>query len=228
MGFEWAIPALMGARPAPVASAGLVLGTPDHQAGNGNAIPAHSLTGVPAGAVLLIMTSIAAGGFTGSSVNSSPALTWTKQVSMSVGTSTAIYTAIFSAGGSITVTTDWADPTTAQSECIWATGQESVLGGAALAVDAGTGPGFGNPASGSITTTRAGSIIFGVIGDRGDQAGTITYLDGATQIFAQQIADPYFYTFYVQAGAIAAHNMGLTSPSGTSIQGLCLYEIRTP
>lgn len=207
---------------------GLSLGTPDHQSGNGNAMPAHSLTGVPAGAVLVVMTSIAAGGFTGSSVSSSPALTWTKQVSMSTGTSTAIYTAVFSAGGSITVTTDWADPTPAQSECIWATGQESVLGGAALAVDAGTGPGFGDPASGSITTTRANSIIFGVIGDRHDIAGTITYLDSATQIFAQQSADPYFYIFYVQAGAIAAHNMGISSPSGGAIDGLCLYEIRTP
>lgn len=207
-------------------SSGLSVSAFDQKAGAGNAMPSHSLTGVPAGAVLILMSSIALGAGT-CAVTSSPSLTWTVQASVA-DTATAILTTVFAAGGSITVTPNWSDPTNAESVCGWVTGQESVLGGASLSVSATAGPGFGAPGSGSITTTRAGSIIFGVVGDRNNVAGTISYLDTPTQIFAQQSVGPFFYTFYQLAPTIAAHNMGMITPATGARDGLCLYEIRTP
>lgn len=217
----------MAARTTPAAAAtGLVVGTFDQQSGSGTSLPAHSLSGVPAGALLILMTAINGASFD-CTVTSSPSLTWTRQVNDD-DTSVEIHTAVFTAGGSISVTPAWNDPANAYSICGSVTGQESVLAGASAHYGPGTPPTFGDPVTGDITTTRINSIIFGVIGDRNALAGTISYLDTPTQIYAQTAVNPCFYAFYKLAPAIALHTMGLNTPAGGARQSMCLYEIRTP
>lgn len=222
---KWSFPSLMVARPVNVAS-GLALGTLDQRSGNGNAMPAHALVGVSAGALLVVMTSI---GISGASctVTSSPVLVWTKQADVA-DTSTEIHTAVFTAGGSIDVTPNWGDATSAFSVCQVVTGNETTPAGAATSINRADPPSFGEGCQGDITTTRANSIIFGVVADRSNVAGTKTYLDTPTELYAQQTTGPFFYTFYKQATSIALHTMGMTSPSTGAAMGLCLYEVRTP
>lgn len=216
---------IMSSNSTAVAS-GLSVGASDQKNGIGNALAAHALVGVTAGALLIVMTAISGAGFD-CTVTSSPSLTWTKQVD-DADTSVELHTAVFTAGGSINVTPAWNDTANAYSVCQIVTGQEAVLGGASAHYGPGTPPSFGDPVTGDILTTRINSIIFGVIGDRNGLAGTIAYLDTPTQIYAQTASNPCFFTFYKSAPTIATHTMGLTTPAGGARQSMCLYEVRTP
>lgn len=207
-------------------SMGLALGTLDQKAGAGNAMPAHSLTGVPAGALLVVMTGIDLAS-ANCTVSSSPSLTWTRQIDVN-DASAEIHTAVFSAGGSIDVTPDWADVTHAESVLQVVTGQESTLGGASGANDATEGPNFGEGCQEVLTTTRVDSIIFGVVSDRNDISGTITYIGSPTQLYAQQAVGPCFYTFYKSAPTITSYTLGMSSPSTGARMGLAVYEVRRP
>ena len=74
----------------------------------GTAATAHSLTGVPAGALLVLATTADAVP-SNCNVSSSPSLTWTKRADAGAANSdnAEIWTAVYSAGGSITVTSNW-------------------------------------------------------------------------------------------------------------------------
>jgi hypothetical protein len=206
------------------APTGLVVVSSDTKTGAGNALAAHALTGVAAGAVLIVTTAIDFSGGT-ATITSSPSLTWTNRTDAN---SNEIYTAIFTAGGSINVTTTWNDASTASSVCTIVTGQEGTLGGAALSVQEGDAPGFGDPVSGTITTTRNNSIVFGVIGDRNGVAGTVAYIGTPTQIFENRPGGFSSWHFYKTTTTAGALNQGLTAPSGGAAQSMGLYEIRTP
>jgi hypothetical protein len=74
----------------------------------GTAATVHSLTAVPAGALLVLATGADAVP-SNCAVSSSPSLTWTKRVDAGATNSdnAEIWTAVYSAGGAITVTSSW-------------------------------------------------------------------------------------------------------------------------
>ena len=85
---------------------------PEHQA------TVHSLTGVPAGALLVLTTTVDAIP-SDCNVSSSPVLTWTKRVDAGAANSdnAEIWTAVYSAGGAITVTSNWGGDNSQASVC---------------------------------------------------------------------------------------------------------------
>ena len=115
----------------------------------------HSLSNIPSGA-LIVMTVQSEDDAGDCSISSSPTLTWTKRADAPLTTHSGnaeIWTAVFTAGGSITITSNFGS-TSVQSSTAWIiTGQESTLGGATATVSAQSAP------SRSITSTRANSIL---------------------------------------------------------------------
>jgi hypothetical protein len=202
----------------------LVVVTSDTKTGAGNALSAHALTSVAANALLVVTTGQDAAA-TLATVTSSPALTWTRRVHVRDG-SNEIHTAVFTAGGNINVTTSWAGAALASSACYVVTGQEAILAGTYAQKDNTDPPGFGAPVSGDITTTRTGSIVFGVIADRNGVGGTTTYLDSPTVTLTNQPSGFSSYHFYKQATTPAVHTLGLSAPSAGAGQGMSLYEVR--
>jgi uncharacterized protein YjdB len=85
---------------------------------------------VPAGA-LLVLTTTADAVVSDCSVSSSPALTWTKRVDAGATSSdnAEIWTAVYTAGGSITVTSNWGAESQA-SVCYVVLNAEPTLSGA--------------------------------------------------------------------------------------------------
>jgi hypothetical protein len=189
----------------------------------GFAAVTHNLTNVPAGALLVVTTS-AGSNLQNASVSSSPSLTWTKRVDASAASSgdAEIYTAVFTAGGSIDVTSNWGNQ--AQSSvCYVVVNQESSLGGATAS---GTGQ---NPANVSITTTRANSIILAVSSDWNavNYTSPRSYRSSATETlynYASGSVTSYYY--YKQATTTAAYPMGLNGPGTATSSGTALIEIR--
>src|SRR6185503_11666972 len=80
-----------------------------YNAQTGTTSTVHTLTSVPAGALLVLVTMGELHSSTYCSVSSSPSLTWTKRVDAEANNSgdAEIWTAVYTAGGSITVTSDW-------------------------------------------------------------------------------------------------------------------------
>ncbi len=190
----------------------------------GTVATVHNLTNVPAGALLVVSTTCQYGGGVNAAVSSSPALTWTKHVDASATGGAEIHTAVFTAGGSITVTSDWGGTDRYQaSVCHVVINQEGTLGGASA-----TGASQSAP-SVNITTTRNNSLIFCATSDWNAGAGTITYRGSATQTHtANDPADAAFYHYYYSATTAGAYTVGMTSPDMDGGGSTAVLEIRGP
>ena len=186
-----------------------------------------SLTAVPAGALLVLTVAQADDISDGANatVTSSPALTWTKRADAGANVSgnAEIYTAVFTAGGPITVTAKWA--VNLISTALYAiTNYDPALDGAAVSVSSQTVPSL------AITTTRSNSIIFAVTSDWRAINGTTTrvYRDAATESLYHFSALYYSaYHYLKQTSTAGVYTEGLTAPTGMSA-GTCLLEIKGP
>ena len=188
---------------------------------SGTAATVHSLTGVPAGA-LLVLTTVADAELSNCAVSSSPLLTWTKRSDAgATGSDNAeIWTAVYAAGGSINVTSNWGAVSQA-SVCYVVLNAEPTLGGASGIASSQAAP------SVTLTTTRSNSIIFGCTADWNAVNGaTRTLRDGATERFYHYRASYFTTYFYTKAaGSIAAYTEGVSLPTGQRAS-TALLEIR--
>ena len=187
----------------------------------GTSATTHSLTGVPAGA-LLVLTTTADAVPSNCSVSSAPSLTWTKRVDAGANQSdnAEIWTAVYSAGGSITVTSNWGVDKSQSSVCYVVVNAEPTLGGA-------FGTAVLQPApSVTITTTRENSIIFGCTADwKAVNGATRTLRDAATERFYFKDGNFTTYHYTKAAAAIAAYTEGVSLPTGQQAS-TSLLEIR--
>ena len=188
----------------------------------GMAATAHSLTGVPAGALLVLATTADAV-LSNCSVSSSPSLTWTKRVDAGANQSdnAEIWTAVYTAGGSITVTSNWGTDNSQASVCYVVLNAEPALGGASAIGTLQSAP------SVTITTTKENSIIFGCTADwRAINGATRTLRDAATERF--YFKDGHYTTYYYtkEAATIGAYTEGVSLPTGQQAS-TALLEIRS-
>lgn len=210
-----------------VASAGPTISTFNTDVDNGVPIT-NSFVGVPAGAVLVLTTcneEASDGSVIDANVNSSPVLTWTKQVDASalLSGNAEIWTAVFAAGGSITVTSDWGG-SYQSSVCYAVTGQEAVLGGATNTGTAQAAP------SVTISSTKANSIFFCVTSDFNAADGTSrTYRTVSASVneayYVRDAAESTFYHYYYLAPTVTSYTLGISAP-GTQASGTAVLEIR--
>lgn len=194
--------------------------TANSATGTGSSV--HSLTSVPAGALLVLACQYESSGNT-STVSSSPSLTWTKRVDAQASGSgdSEIWTAVYTAGGNITVTSDFGHLAHA-SVCYVITGAEAVLNGAAESATGEVTPQV------DITTTAPGSIIIGGISDWNARDGSARVYRGTpvTETLYHRGASTFgAYNFYKGAATEATYTLGLSSPLLQS-SGVALYEIR--
>lgn len=185
-----------------------------------------SLVSVSAGALLVVSTSteVDSSALANATISSSPSLTWTKRSDAGASESgnAEIWTAVFTDGGNITVTTQWLNPYRVDSVCYVMENQEETLGG-----NAANSTGQSSPSVG-ITTTRSNSIIIGVSSDW-------NAIDGSSRVYRDsEVETRYFsnpgvsytcYHYYKIAPSISTYTLGLSSPTGQSV-GTALYEIR--
>lgn len=182
----------------------------------------HSLTSVPVGALIVLTTAC---GFaqTDCTVSSSPSLTWSRRVDTSAATSgdCEVFTAIYTAGGSITVTSNWGS-TSQSSVCYVMTNIGTTITGSKSNTVAKTTP------SASISTIRDNSFIFGVSSDWNAISGSRTYVGNPTESFYNYGASDYAgYHYYRYAPVAGSYTIGLSAPTGQSA-GTCLLEILCP
>lgn len=199
-------------------SSGVVLHAYD--AKEGLSATVHSLTSVPAGALLVLTTSAGTSQFN-ANITSSPSLTWTKRVDATTAYSgdAEIYTAVFTAGGNITITSDWNNQPQASVSYV-IVNQESSLGGATASGVSQSEP------SVSITTTRANSIIIAVTSDWNAISSSKTYRNSPTETkYSYVSGGGTFYHYYKEAPTATSYTMGLSAPTGQS-SGTALIEIR--
>jgi hypothetical protein len=200
-------------------SCGLTLVSTNTATGSGSSV--NSLTGVPAGA-LLVLACQDEGHSTNATVNSTPSLTWTKRADAQATNSgnSEIWTAVFTAGGNISITSDFSNYNHS-SVCYVITGQETTLSGASATGNSQSAP------SVNITTTKANSIIIGAVADWNAVNGSSrTYLNSPTEIFYHYVSGGFTtYNFYKSAATATTYTQGLSAPTGQSA-GTALYEIR--
>ena len=187
----------------------------------GIAANTHSLTGVPAGALLVLATT--ADAFPSDCIVSSiPSLTWTKRVDAGATNSdnAEIWTAVYPAGGSVTVTSSWGTEFSQSSVCYVVLNAETSLNGA-------FGTAVLQPApSVTVTTTRANSILFGCSADWNAINGTTrTLRDAATERLYFKDGNFTTYHYTKAATTIAAYTEGVSFPS-TQQSSTSVLEIR--
>ena len=187
--------------------------------GTGSSV--NSLTSVPAGALLVLACQNETHS-SNATVTSSPSLTWTKRADAQATNSgdAEIWTAVYTAGGNITVTSDFGN-NKHSSVCYVLTGYDAALGGASATGNSQSAP------SVNITTTKANSLIIGAVSDWNAIDGSSrTYRDAPTETFYHRVSGGFTtYNFYKITGAIATYTEGLTAPTGQS-GGTVLYEIK--
>lgn len=183
----------------------------------------HALSGVAAGDLLVLAT-----GNENSSgscaVTDTQGLSWTKRVDAEAASSgnAEIWTAVYAAGGSITVTSSWG--ATHQAATLFQfTGQESSLGGYS------TNKTAQNLANIAFTTTRAGSAIVYIHSDFNAASGTYTYRTEPEFIAKDSFQSPNVRVIigYATNKSVSTYATGWSAPSGESA-GVCIYEVRSP
>ena len=130
------------------------------------------------------------------SISSIPALTWTKRVDAGAPSSdnAEIWTAVYPAGGAITITSDWGAEYSQASVCYVVINAEPNLNGA-------FGTAVLQPApSVTVTTTRENSIIFGCTADwKAINGATRTLRDAAIERL--YFKDGHFTTYHYTKAA---------------------------
>jgi hypothetical protein len=179
------------------------------------------LTAVPAGALLVLATTADAV-VSNCVVSSTPALTWTKRSDAGAVSSdnAEIWTAVFAAGGAITVNSSWGEDNSQSSVCYVVLNAEPTLGGASATAVLQSAP------SVAITTTRENSIIFGCSADwKAINGATRTLRDGATERFYFKDGNFTTYHYTKAATSIATYTEGVSLPTGQQAS-TALLEIR--
>lgn len=182
----------------------------------------HTLTNVPAGA-LLVVTTAAESSTANSTISSNPVLTWAKKADATAANSgdAEIYTATFVAGGSITINPSWGADDHMSSVCYTIINQEPVLGGNVVTAVAQATP------VATINTTRTNSLIVGVSSDFAGRDGAgRTYSGSPVETkYQYDVSEGTYYHYYKQATAVTGYALGLTSPLSQEA-GMALLEIR--
>ena len=181
----------------------------------------HSLAGVPAGA-LLVLSTTADALVSDCIVSSVPSLTWTKRVDAGAAQSdnAEIWTAVYTAGGAITVTSNWGAENSETSVCYVVLNAEPILAGAF-----GTGV-LQTAPSVTVNTTRENSILFGCTADwKAINGATRTLRDAATERL--YFKDGHYTTYHYTKAAtiIAAYTEGVSIPSNQQAS-TAILEIR--
>lgn len=201
----------------------------DFNANNNNAGNSltNTLTGVPAG-TLMVLTFGSAQSSTDAAngaVSSSPSLTWTKRVQSKAASSgnTEIWTATYTAGGSITTTATYAGAGVGVSAVLYSIGgADLAVGGNFNSATAQTLP------SVAVTTTKSNSILICVTADWNAASGSTTYRRTVTQTLKDDQRVPGLYQgwhYYEVVTTAASYTEGLTSPASQS-SGTSVLEIR--
>jgi hypothetical protein len=188
----------------------------------GNAATTHALTGVPAGALLVLATTSDAVP-SNAVVSSTPALTWTKRVDAGATSSdnSEIWTALFTAGGTITVTSNWGGDVSQASVCYVVLNAEPTLSGAFATAVTQASP------SVAITTTRESSIIFGCTADwKAVNGATRTLRDAASERLYYRDGNYTTYFYTKSAATVATYTEGISAPTGQQA-ATALLEIRS-
>lgn len=204
------------------------------QSSNGNGLSntsTSSLNGVAAGALLVFCTTASDGSsfVTDATVSSSPSLTWTKRVDAqdAISGSCEIWTAVFSAGGNISVTGNWGAGSgsfmSSSSIYEFSNADTSVGGATGVAIDQTT-------PSCNITTNRANSILVMVCCDYNVNDGTTrTYRDTPTTevLYLRTVGSSTVYHWYKSVTTATTYTEGLTAPTMTGAgAGMCILEVR--
>lgn len=184
----------------------------------------HVMTGVPAGA-LLILALAGANDTNNATVgdNLGVQLSWVKKADAQATSSgdAEIWAAYFPAGGNITVSgTISADK---QATVLYViTGME-----ASITTTAVTATGQAQP-SVAVTTNQTNSLIICVTSDfHASDGASRVYRDSATEVFYHfDAVNMTGYHYYKQATSITAYTEGLTAPA-TMQAGTCALEIRS-
>ncbi|MFM2146380.1 MAG: hypothetical protein RL732_1216, partial [Bacteroidota bacterium] len=201
-----------------------VIAAVNNKASNTNTVT-NSLSAVPAKA-LLVLTLAQGDDFTTAphaSVSSTPALTWTKRADADApGSGNAeIYTAVFNAGGKISITSVWGTkPISASAYVI--TGYDTLLGNnLSLFRDSQS------VVSVPVNTSLRNSLIIAVSADKKGLSGTgRTYLDAATE--TQYHTKSAVYTGYHYRKLTTAKGLyteGISKPTGL-MAGTAVLEVR--
>lgn len=191
---------------------------------NGQNSTVHTLTNVPAGAVLVITTQCETFG-NNCTVSSSPALPWTKRADSTGNQSgdAEIWAVQFPAGGSITVTSDW--PGQYQSStCYVVINADPTFSGASATVASQALPSL------AISTTAADSLLICVTSDWNAVDGVNRLYRGTPIVETQYFRQLNFttgYHYYKIASAISSYTLGLTAPGMANGGGTCILELRT-
>jgi glucose/arabinose dehydrogenase len=212
--YVWSFTTVAAGPPSP-----LTIQTTDTKSGT-NATT-HSLTGVPAGA-LLVLTTTADAVPGNAAVSSNPALTWTKRSDAGATSSdnAEIWTATYAAGGAISVSSSWGAGNSQASVCYVIVGAEPTLGGASATAVSQASP------SVAITTTKDNSIIFGCTADwKAVNGATRTLRDGATERFYFKDGNYTTYFYTKAAATIGSYTEGVSAPTGQQAS-TALLEIR--
>jgi hypothetical protein len=184
----------------------------------------NTLTGVPAGALLVLSVAQESDMFIPSpTITSSPALTWTKRVDAEAITSgnAEIYTAVYPAGGSITVNSYWVSGALSSVVYVITNYDPASYTGASSVVNLQTVPSL------AITTTQSNSLIIGITSDYSAISGASrVYRDGATESFYDFGAGAYAaYHYRKPTTTTGTYTEGLTAPTGMKA-GTALLEIK--
>lgn len=182
----------------------------------------HNLTLVQPGSLLVISVCNENNSTTPCNVSSIPALVWTPRVdAQGLCGNAEIYTAVFAAGGSIAITTNWGS-VYQSSVCYTVRSQEVTLAGNfATAIDQSF------PLV-SINSSKANSIFICASSDWNVGTGTIIYRGSAIQDFtATQGGAASFYHYRYQNGAIGNHTVGMLAPDAMLGAGTAVLEIRS-
>ena len=189
----------------------------------GGSATVHALTAVPAGALLVLATTADAI-VSNCLVSSAPALTWTKRVDAGAVSSdnAEIWTAVYAAGGAISVTSNWGEDNSQSSVCYVVLNAEATAAGAFATAVLQSAP------SVTITTTRENSIIFGCTADwKAIDGATRILRDAATERFYFKDGNFTTYHYTRAAAVIGAYTEGVSLPTGQQAS-TALLEIRPP
>lgn len=139
-----------------------------------------------------------------------------------------IWTAPVGFTGSVSITNTFGlttgDTKYGRSQCIFEiSGQETTQSGAA-----GTNTAQATPLV-NLTTTRANSLILGVVSDFAAKAPPCTYRAGNIQAKQHDNTTSVYRAdyFYLQPTTATSYACGETAPAAQQ-SGICVYEIRTP
>lgn len=210
---------------APVGGSNVsIAGTPNFQFNNTGGT-SHSLTSVPAGALIVVTAACGSGTSLNSVVASTPTLTWTKRVDATYGENSGdaeIYTATYTAGGSITVTSNYGSGNAQSSVAYVIINQETTPSGAQATAANQSLPDV------TITTTRTNSIIIACTADWSAASGASrVYRISPTETGYDLASGAYTaYHYYKAAVTVTNYTMGLTVPNMSSGASTALYEIR--